>query len=153
MFLGTPNSNILANIFRITAMCFGISIIPAAILQIKKVNKSNKIRIANLEEQIDEFEEILDFENAKLDLLKDDKMNSKKNINEETITIDNDKIDSLSRLRKRIELYNYYRIECINIKKLLQNGKLNDILPESDIEELNKISQYTDNVLTKKPNI
>lgn len=140
----------LINLFKIAAISFGTTLLPASIFKVKRFNKANKIRIANLEEQIDEFEEILDFENAKLDLLKDDKMNLKKNIDESTVIIDNDKIDSLSRLRKRIELYNYYRMKCIDIKKLLQSGKLNDILPKSDIEELNKISQYTDNMLTKK---
>ena len=142
----------IINLFKIAAISFGTTLLPASIFKVKRFNKANKIRIANLEEQIDEFEEILEFENAKLDLLKDDKMNLKTNIDESTVIIYNDKIDSLSRLRKRIELYNYYRMKCINIKKLLQNGKLNDILPENDIEELNKISQHTDNVLTKKPN-
>lgn len=134
------------------------AMIPTTLFQFKKYKKANELRLINLDEQIKEFEEKLENEKQKLNELRENKRaeNISKNTTNETLYIDNSKIENFSNIKNRKRLYEYYREYCFKIKRMSEKRELNVMLEDEftpeEISGLNEMSESANKVLTKRKN-
>lgn len=132
-----------------------ISVIPTALYQHKKYKKDMLTKTENLEQQISEFEKILIIEECKLNNLKNNKeKTNEKNVNKESVEIDNTRNKTINIIENKKRLYKYFRENLNQIKKYKNKGLLRNILDsdytDDDIEYID--SMYEKNKVLKKHN-
>lgn len=157
LYTGVPilsGNIILKNVI----LAWTLAIIPATLFQFKKHRKANELRLINLDAQIKEFEENLENEKQKLNELRENKKtkNISENTTDVTLYIDNSKIETLLNTKNSKRLYEYYRENCLKIKRMSENKELNvkleDEFTPDEISRLNEMSESTNIVLTKRKN-
>lgn len=143
-------------IFKLAAIIYAFGVIPATnVFQYKKYKKANKLRLINLNEQIREFENKCIKELEKLSELRETKKQEdlSKNISSETIYINNGKIESISNIKNRKKIYEYYRGYCLKIKKFIAQHKLvaelEDEFSDDEIRSLMEMSDSANKTLQK----
>jgi len=143
-------------VFSIGSIVSLVSMIPSTLINYKKFKNSNTLKLINIDEQLDEFEEKLGNEKQKLKELEKNKSVSNVDniIKESKIYICNDTIKSLTELEKRKCLYSLYRENCLKIKRMIKKGnldkKIDDILSDNDMLDLVEMSDNANNVLVRK---
>lgn len=145
-------------VFNILRSLSGISIfllVPGLTHSYIKYKKDNEICLLNLEQQIREFEEKLKLEKEKLNKLKNDKIteNYGKNITNAVVEINNKKIETISNITRRKQLYSFFREYLGNLKRYNNKEYLNHLykndFTDEDIEFVNEMNE-TNKALSKK---
>ena len=95
---------IISSIFHIIGLASAIALIPSALIQIKNNKKLFNKNLNIITQQLEEFEPELEIEKEKLAVLNKTKTN-KKTKKELSVEIDNNEIDVIQEIRRKIEFY------------------------------------------------
>lgn len=130
-------------LLKIPALISALSFVPTFCNQYKKYMKDIDLKSLNIDLQLNELKEVLEEENQKLKQLKKDNTSSKIIDNESSISIDNSKIDTISKIENRKKIYQFYRDNLIEIQKASEIKRIENAFPRNNFIELKEISENT----------